>query len=73
MRRSIPAGLLSLMLVGISASSALGQGWIVPRPCGIGARPMDERIPNVVDPRLPAQHLAHSKRRAREMTSRCSS
>lgn len=24
------------------------QGWIVPRPCGVAPRPMDERIPNAV-------------------------
>lgn len=47
MRPSIVAGLCSLLAVA-NVAPAVAQGWIVPRPCGIGARPMDERIPNVV-------------------------
>src|SRR6478609_2487589 len=47
MRPSIVAGFCSLIAVA-NVAPAVAQGWIVPRPCGIGARPMDERIPNVV-------------------------
>src|SRR5262245_45498450 len=44
MRRST---LAALALV-CSAAPLFAQGWIIPRPCGIGPRPMDERIPNPV-------------------------
>jgi Ca-activated chloride channel homolog len=38
---------LFLLALAIPAH-LLAQGWILPRPCGIPPRPMDERIPNVV-------------------------
>jgi len=39
----------SLLLLAFAIPTQLfAQGWIVPRPCGIAPRPMDERIPNVV-------------------------
>jgi Ca-activated chloride channel homolog len=38
-----------LFLFALATPAQLfAQGWILPRPCGIPPRPMDERIPNVV-------------------------
>ncbi|HEY9226597.1 MAG TPA: VIT domain-containing protein [Gemmatimonadaceae bacterium] len=47
MRSIARAGLVSLAAV-LFATPLLAQGWIVPRPCLMGIRPMDERMPNVV-------------------------
>src|SRR5215467_11163925 len=38
-----------LLCVLLAAPAQLfAQGWIIPRPCGVAPRPMDERIPNAV-------------------------
>ncbi len=47
MSPSTRASLLSLALA-VSATPLYAQGWIIPRPCGIGIRAVDDRMPNVV-------------------------
>ena len=44
MRPSLVAGFCALITIATPAA-VTAQGWIVARPCGIGARPMDEIIP----------------------------
>src|SRR4051794_6856843 len=56
MRRS----LVSLALIALPAT-LLAQGWIVPRPCGIAPRPMDERIPNTVPIRDCRPNIARTR------------
>ena len=55
MRRLFLFALLS------APAQLLAQGWIVPRPCGIGPRPMDERIPNVVPIRDCRPNIARTR------------
>ena len=44
MRPSLVAGCCAFITIATPAS-VTAQGWIITRPCGIGARPMDEIIP----------------------------
>jgi Uncharacterized protein containing a von Willebrand factor type A (vWA) domain len=44
MRPSLVAGCCAFITIATPAA-VTAQGWIVARPCGIGARPMDEIIP----------------------------
>jgi Ca-activated chloride channel family protein len=49
MRTIVRVSALTLA-VALSAlpTSVTAQGWIIPRPCGVAPRPMDERIPVVI-------------------------
>src|SRR5262245_10336134 len=57
MRRST---LAALALV-CSAAPLFAQGWIIPRPCGIAPRPMDERIPSTVPIRDCRSNIARTR------------
>jgi Ca-activated chloride channel homolog len=47
MKSVICASLYSLAVLSF-ATSAQAQGWIIPRPCGVGIMPADERLPRPV-------------------------
>lgn len=60
MRRSLVAGLVAFSVVAL-APTAGAQGWILPRPCGIGIRPMDDRMPNAVPVRDCRSDIARTR------------
>ncbi len=51
MKPATRASLCSLVLLSlILPASAIAQGWIVPRPCGMGIMPVDDRVrPAILD------------------------
>lgn len=46
--RPITRASLHLLAIAFSATTLFAQGWIVPRPCGVAIRPIDDRLPKVV-------------------------
>jgi Ca-activated chloride channel family protein len=50
MKSAIRASLRSLavLLFGVPLQAVHPQGWIIPRPCGMGIMPMDERVPRPI-------------------------
>jgi Ca-activated chloride channel family protein len=71
MRRFVVAVLQSFLVLATAAPLVGAQGWILPRRCGIGARPMDERIPNMVPVRDCRPNIARTRSDVRvEMVGR---
>ena len=69
--RTLVRPTLVLLAIASFATPALAQGWIIPRPCGIGPRPMDERIPNTVPIRDCRPNIARTRSDVRvELTDR---